>query len=60
VDTAIPTAPTSVGVAFSLEEDPAMADVIARLDQQAQDKALAGLDQELLLHDFDLWGRPFS
>jgi len=28
--------------------------VIARLDQQAQDEALAGLDQELLLHDFDL------
>ena len=54
MDTAILTAPTSVGVAFSLEEDLAMADVIAPLDQQAQDEALAGLDQELLLHDFDL------
>ena len=34
--------------------------MIARLDQQAQDQALAGLDQELLLHDFDLWGSARS
>ena len=58
MDATVLTAPTSVGVAFALEDDLAVADVTARLEPKAREEAMAGLDSELLLYDFDFWGRP--
>jgi phage terminase large subunit-like protein len=58
MESAVLTAPTSVGIAFALDEDLAVADVIARLDPQAREEALRDLDSETLLYDFDFWGRP--
>jgi phage terminase large subunit-like protein len=58
MDATVLTAPTSVGIAFSVEEDLAVADVIARMEEDLRAEAMADLDQELLLHDFDFWGRP--
>ena len=58
MDNTVLTAPTSVGAAFSLEEDLAVADVIARLDEDARNEAMKDLDPDALLYDFDFWGRP--
>lgn len=49
-----------VGLGYYIppEEDLAMADLIAKMPQAEQESIMADLDPEMMLYDFEFWGRP--
>lgn len=47
-----------IGTYFPADKDLALADQIAQLSPELQEKALEGFSEDSLLHDFRFWGRP--